>query len=121
MWDFLQLVSRLTFSRSPYIDTSLIRDACKKRVIGHPHPSFKKFDTWQTVIATYTESYDIGGVISTPDPGTVFWSEPTPLVSEPEDSSLDCEDALWTTFGTEDREAWSELTKMLDGLKVAKK
>ena len=67
MQDFLQLVSRLTFSWSPYIDTSLIRDVCKKHVIGHPHPSFKKFDTWQTVIATYTESYDIGGVISTPD------------------------------------------------------
>ena len=86
--------------------------------IGHPHPSFK---IWQTAITAYTESYDTGGVIATPDPGTMFWSEPTPLVSEPEDSLLDSEDALWTTFSAEDHKAWSELTKMLDSLKVANK
>lgn len=121
MRNLLQLVSHLTFNFSPYIDPAMIRDDCKKRVVGHANQSYKKFDTWQTAIAAYTASYNIGGVIATPDPGSVYWTEPIPRISEPGHSSLDSEDALWASFGEEDCKARDDLERMMRGLNVANK
>lgn len=74
-------------------------------------------------IKLYTDTYFNGTVAAYPEPNSIFWTTPVPVVAQmhravhrPRTVSVNSEDALWTELALESLHSAEELTELFGNM-----